>query len=241
MLEIIAIAFLSGLTTFIGVLLAMRLKERKNAVATAIGFSAGIMVAVSFMELLPVAFSLTNVLSVILAFAVGFGMILAFDILLPHTHFIQEKGKMARLLKASYLVAFGLLIHDFPEGFAIAATYSWNALSGILVAVAIALHNIPEEFALSVPLVMLNKRGTLLKLASLSALAEPLGAMTGVALFIFIPLLNPLLMAFAAGAMVFVALDELLPLAKMYGKKNYSLMGVLLGILIYAALAMLLP
>ena len=236
MLEVIPIAFLSGLTTFIGVWLALRFKERKKMIAIGIGFSAGIMLSVSLLELLPAAFSLASAWSAIMAFALGFGLVFAFDTWLPHTHFMPEKGRVGRLLRISYLVALGIIIHDFPEGFAMASAYSWNAWSGILIAIAIALHNIPEEFALSVPLVLLNKKKTLLLLALASALAEPLGAIAGLGLFFFFPFLNPLLMAFAAGAMIFISLDELLPLAKRYGKENLVVLGVLSGLILYALL-----
>lgn len=236
MLEIILIAFLSGLTTFLGVWLAFKLKERKNLIAVGIGFSAGVMLAVSFLELMPAAFQLMNALWVIAAFALGFALVLLFDSLLPHTHFIPEKGKMGRLVRASYLVAFGILIHDFPEGLAMASAYSWQAWTGILIAIAVAFHNIPEEFALSMPLVLMKKKKTLFKLALASALAEPLGAIFGVALFSAVSAINPWLMAFAAGAMVFVLLDELIPLARTYGRENLCSLGVLLGFLLYAFL-----
>lgn len=77
------------------------------------------------------------------------------------------------MIKVSYLVAIGILIHDFPEGFAMASSFQVEVKFGLLIALGIAIHNIPEEFALSVPLVPTKKMKLLTKLLVLSALAEP--------------------------------------------------------------------
>ena len=108
---------------------------------------------------------------------------------------------------------------------------------GFLVAVAIALHNVPAEFAMSVPLVMLRSRKALLGSALLSALAEPVGAIIGLVAVGIAPVLNPYFLAFAAGAMVFVSVHELIPMARRYRHGGLFLGGFLLSFLVYWLLA----
>ena len=240
-LEIIGIAFLSGLTTLIGVWLATRIKERKRLIFIGIGFSSGVMLAISFLQLFPLALESAASLVVLGAFSAGFMLVWLFDFFLPHTHFMREKGYKLSLMRVSYLVAFGIMIHDFPEGFAMATTYAVKASTGVLIAIGVALHNIPEGFALGIPLALTGEKKTLYKLAFVSALAEPAGALLGVLLLFSVPSLGPLFMAFAAGAMVFVALDELLPLAQKYGKLNHASLGLLLGIITYMVLSFFMP
>jgi len=104
-----------------------------------------------------------------------------------------------------------------------------------------ALHNIPEEFAMAVPMVAYGKPRSLLAAAFLSGLAEPLGAIAGLFAVHFHPALNPLFMAFAAGAMVFVSLHELVPMAKLYRETSAFIQGTILSVGIYLALVLLIP
>ena len=110
---ILIISFLSGSTTVIGALLAMFLKGKRNYVSIGVGFSSRIIIVISFLELLATALTMMDELFVIFAFALGFVFILIIDIRLPHMHLIEEKGVSGHLIKISYLVAIGILIHDF--------------------------------------------------------------------------------------------------------------------------------
>ena len=236
---ILLISFLSGSTTVIGALLAVFLKEKKSYVSLGVGFSSGIMIAISFLELLATALQMMDELFVILAFALGFVLVLIVDIRLSHVHLIEEKGPSGHLVKISYLVAIGIIIHDFPEGFAMASSFGVEVRLGLLVALGIAMHNIPEEFALAVPLVITKKTKLLLEFLVLSALAEPLGAICGIALTSFIPQINPFLLAFAAGVMVFVSVDELVPLAYEHDGMHYFAIGLITGITSFMVLSTL--
>ncbi len=227
---ILIISFLSGSTTILGALLAMVLKGKRSYVSIGVGFSSGIMIIISFLELLATALTMTNELFVVLSFALGFIFVLIIDIRLSHTHLIEEKGPSGHLIKISYLVAIGILIHDFPEGFAMASSFQVEERLGLLVALGIAIHNIPEEFALAVPLVATKKMKLLMKLLVLSALAEPLGAVFGIALASLIPFFKVFFMAFAAGVMVFVSVDELVPLAYEYDGMHHFAIGLITGI-----------
>lgn len=237
---ILLISFLSGSTTVIGALLAVFLKGKKGYVSIGVGFSSGIMIAISFLELLATALTMTDELYIIFSFAVGFLFVLIIDVRLLHMHLIEEKGISGRLIKTSYLVAIGIIIHDFPEGFAMASSFWVEARLGLLVALGIAIHNIPEEFAFAVPLVLTKKTKLLLEFLVLSALAEPLGAICGIALTSFLPQFNAFLLAFAAGVMVFVSVDELVPLAYEHDGMHYFAIGLIAGISSFMVLSTLL-
>ena len=239
-IEVLFLAALSGLTTFVGVWLATCCRDKKKHAAVGIGFSSGVMIAISFFEIMPLVNAEINELLALAVFAIGFLVVWSFDFLYPHMHFIKETREGDGSLKTSYMVALGLIIHDFPEGFAMATAFMASPLAGIAIAIGIAVHNVPEEFALGMPLVMARKKKELYTLAALSALAEPAGAVLGLALFALAPALNPLMLAFAAGAMVFVSLDELIPLAKKHGGMHLASLGLLFGLIGYSALSILL-
>jgi len=237
---VISLSFLSVLTTAAGVALAIRFRESSIGIAVGIGFSAGIMLLISFFELIPESTAEAGALTALTA--VGFGglVLFALNLVIPHTHLIEERnGIGARTLKSVYLVVFGLILHDVPEGFAMANSYIASPSLGVLVAVAIALHNLPEEFAMAVPAVLLRRKRFLYGSALLSALAEPAGALIGLVAVDFAPALNPLFMAFAAGAMIFVSLHELVPMARRYGNLPLFAVGVVLSALVYLGLSIL--
>jgi len=228
------------MTTLIGVGLALYVGRHAKGIALGIGFSTGIMLLVSFLELLPAAVSETGTLMASAAFALGALLLSALHWAIPHTHLIPERGVFGQtLVRSSYLVALGLILHDFPEGFALANGFIASSSLGFLVALTVAVHNIPEEFAMAVPMVAYAKPRSLLAAAFLSGLAEPLGAIVGLFAVHFHPALNPLFMAIAAGAMVFVSLHELVPMAKLYRETTAFIQGVILSIGVYLALVLL--
>jgi len=241
-LAILLLAFLSVFTTLLGVALAIFVGKNERAIALGIGFSAGIMLLISFFELIPEAMGEAGIGTTSTAFILGMLIVALLHWVIPHTHLVEEKGAFRKaLLKTAYLVAFGLILHDVPEGFAMANSYIASPSLGVLVALAIAIHNIPEEFAMAVPIVMVKKRRFLYMAAFLSGLAEPLGAVIGLVAVHFHPTLNPLLMAFAAGAMVFVSVHELLPMARRYHKIHLFILGAILSVFVYVLLAAAVP
>jgi len=236
------LASLSVFTTLLGVALAIYIGKNERAIAVGIGFSAGIMLLVSFFELVPEAMGAAGMGSAFTAFVLGMLIIAVLHWIIPHTHLVEEKGVFRRtLLRTAYLVAFGLILHDVPEGFAMANSYIASPSLGVLVALAIAIHNIPEEFAMAVPIIMVKKRRFLYTAAFLSGLAEPLGAVVGLVAVHFHPMLNPLFMAFAAGAMVFVSVHELLPMARRYHKTHLFILGAIISVFVYVLLVAVVP
>ena len=142
-----------------------------------------------------------------------------------------------RLVRSAYLVVCGLVLHDVPEGFAMANAYIAAPSLGLLVALAIALHNLPEELAMAVPAITLRSRRFLLWAAVMSALAEPAGAVIGLLAVGALPFLNAYFMAFAAGAMIFVSLHELAPMARRYGRIGWFAAGIALSVVVHQLLA----
>jgi ZIP family zinc transporter len=118
-----------------------------------------------------------------------------------------------------------------------ANAYVASPALGLLVALAIALHNLPEEFAMSVPLVMLESKRALFGAALLSALAEPLSAVIGLAAVGVAHALNAHFLAFAAGAMIFLSIHELIPMARRYRHAGLFVCGALLALLVSWLLA----
>jgi ZIP family zinc transporter len=222
--------------------LAIIFKKTVKGIAIGIGFSAGIMLLISFFELIPESTGSAGILQTSIAIFLGILLIASLNFIIPHTHLVKEKSKFEKhLLKTAYLIAFGLILHDFPEGFAMANSYIFSPSLGLLVALAIAIHNIPEEFAMAVPIVLVKNKGFLFKAAFLSGLAEPAGAVLGLFAVHFLPALNPLFMSFAAGAMIFVSIHELFPMAIRYKKLKLFILGIILSISAYLVLGILIP
>lgn len=232
---VMALAFLSGGTTLIGVALAIAIGNNPKMTTMGIGFSTGIMVLISAFELIPESLSKAGAATSIISAGLGAGLILALHVLIPHIHLNREQPPSIEL-RAAYLTAFGLILHDVPEGFAMANAFLSSPSLGLLVALAIALHNIPEEFAIAIPAVAVKNRTLLFKAAIVSGLAEPAGAILGLFAVHLNPALNPSLMAIAAGAMVMISFLELVPMARKFGKMESFAFGIAGSVVVYLAL-----
>jgi ZIP family zinc transporter len=260
------LALLAGLSTGIGSIIAYFIRKPKGwQLSLILGFSAGVMVYISFAELLYAAIDKVGFVNANLGFFVGIAFIAIVDILVPHEYKQEHVGNLrypsvsqnktiqgsdvqptgsltagqrSNLRRAGMLIALGIAIHNFPEGLAVfsgAVTGDWTL--GILVAVAIALHNIPEGISVSIPIAeATGNRRRAFVYSFLAGLAEPVGAIIGYA--ILFPFLTPTLvyslLAFSAGIMIYISLDEILPTAQLYGKQHFVILGVLAGMLIMA-------
>jgi ZIP family zinc transporter len=219
------------------VALALTLRENARAIAAGIGFSTGLMVLISVLELLPEATAVEGVGAALAVAALGAAFVFAMHLVIPHVHLVEERTAELGARRSAYLVAFGLILHDVPEGFAMANAYIASPSVGVVTAVAVALHNVPEEFAMALPAATLRSRRLLFGVALLSALAEPLGAIAGLTAVAVVPSLNASFLAFAAGAMLFVSIHELVPMARRHGHAGMFAWGVVLSALVYWLLA----
>ena len=254
-----ALTMIAGLSTGIGSLIAL-LAKRTNTkfLCASLGFSAGVMLYVSFMEILPSAKeefiecfgNKTGTLGLILSFFGGMGLIALIDLLIPNMNPHEIKGiedmnkpeGKKSLHRVGILVAMSIAIHNFPEGIAAftAALNGWSI--AIPITVAIAIHNIPEGIAVSVPIYhATGSRRKAFWISFMSGLTEPLGAVIA---YLFLmpfwsPLINGIVMAAVAGIMVYISLDELLPTAEKFGKHHTSISGLIAG-MIFMALSLFL-
>ncbi|MGD8373646.1 MAG: zinc transporter ZupT [Candidatus Woesebacteria bacterium] len=253
MLLAFLLTLLAGLSTVIGGLIGVHKSLLKcKSLAVALGFSAGAMIYVSFMDLLPEgqlslesAFGEYTMWIVGVAFISGLLAISLLDKFIPHEPNICEveqalegKNKVTayrykKLLRSGIVVAIALALHNFPEGIATFAGAMHDASLGVSIAIAIALHNIPEGVAVAAPIYAATKnRAKAVGYAALSGLAEPLGAVAGYALLSW---LLPdgaigLIFCSVAGMMVYVSINELLPAAKDYEtSRHQSAVGFIAG------------
>ncbi|XMB68044.1 zinc transporter ZupT [Mycoplasmatota bacterium zrk1] len=254
----ILLAFLltlfAGLSTGIGGLIAFFAKRTNTKMlSVALGFSAGVMIYVSMVEIFSKAkTSLVNELgdelgniTVILAFFGGMLLIGIIDKLVPsedNPHEVRRVEDIKELNKSSLVkmgkyTALAIAIHNFPEGLVTFTSALQDPSLGIAIAIAIAIHNIPEGIAVSIPLFYATgDRKKAFGLSFLSGLSEPVGAVIGY--LILMPFLNEvvfgIVFASVAGIMVFISLDELLPTAREYGEAHSAMYGLVLGMFIMA-------
>jgi ZIP family zinc transporter len=235
---ILVLALLSGLTTVAGTAMAIWLGKDIRAITIGIGFSAGLMLLISIHELIPQSLRATGGLQAWIAVATGAALVGLLHVVIPHTHLVEERGAIkTQGLTTAYLVTFGLVLHDLPEGFAMANSYLASPSLGLFVALAIALHNVPEEFVVAVAAVATKKKRLLFGAALVSGLAEPVGALLGLLAVHTAPAFNAFFIGLAAGAMIVVSLNELLPLARQYGKMRLFALGFALSAIVYSVLA----
>ena len=238
LIAVLLLSSLSFVTTLIGVLLALLIRKNERVIAFGIGFSAGIMILVSALELIPEAYGAMHMVGTAVAVALGMLFLWGVHFIIPHIHLAPEHGLTdSRLVKSVYLVVFGLILHDVPEGFAMANSYIASPSLGVFVALAIALHNLPEEFAMAVPAMTFRSKRFLIGAALLSALAEPAGAILGLLAVGVYPSLNASFMGFAAGAMIFVSMHELVPMARRYGRLGWFAAGFVFSVGVHQVLA----
>jgi len=249
--ENVYLAFLlttiAGLSTGIGSAIAYFIKKPKmKYLCFSLGLSAGIMLYVSFVELLPEAFHGVGNLWGIYAFFAGMIAIGIIDLFIPdfenphHYKQIEKKKKKVdkKLMRVGMLTALAIAIHNFPEGIATFGSTLVDVELGILITIAIAIHNIPEGISVSMPIFYATgDRKKAFFYSFLSGFSEPVGAVVG--FIILMPFLSEwvlsFLLAFVAGIMVYISADELLPAAHEYGHGHCAILGLILGMFIMAA------
>lgn len=224
--------------TTLGAIVVLLLGRPQNTIMSALlGFAGGIMVSIVFFELLPEAFEIGGFLPGFIGLVLGIGLIMALDAILPHTHFFDAAEASNRFIKAGAILGIGVALHNLPEGLAIGAGYAADMELGIMLAMAMLLHNVPEGMALSAPMYaggLCKKK--IIGFTMLTGLPMGVGALIGAAVSGLSPLVLSVGLGFAAGAMIFITFDELIPGAHELSKGYYpafgSLAGILLGIII---------
>lgn len=251
----LALTLFAGLATGIGSLMALLSRKfNPKFLAGSLGFSAGVMLYVSFVEIFLKARSSLSVIYgdkigyyyTTIAFFTGIALIALIDKLIPSHENPHEIGNIPqleqapkdrdqRLMRMGLFSALAIAIHNFPEGLATFMGALNDPTLGISIAVAIAIHNIPEGIAVSAPIYYASKsRKKAFWLSFLSGLAEPVGALLGFFILrnFFSDITFGITFAGVAGIMVYIALDELLPTAEEYGEHHVAIGGVIIGMVV---------
>ncbi len=248
------LTLLAGLATGIGSALAFFTRRTNtNFLAVALGFSAGVMIYVSFVEIFAeaqhalVEWCGGDIGNLWATLALFLGMFLAagIDKLIPacenphEAKMVEDMKKVpaGKLYRMGIFSAVAIAIHNFPEGLATFVAASSDTHLGISIALAIAIHNIPEGIAVSVPIFYATgNRKKAFYLSFLSGLAEPVGAIVGY--LVLMPFINQgvfgFLFALIAGIMIFISFDELLPAAERYAEHHLSVYGLIAGMIVMA-------
>jgi zinc transporter, ZIP family len=260
-MEPLLLAFLftlfAGLATGVGGLLAFfKIARNPKVLAISLGFSAGVMVYVSFVEILPkgvdsllvgLPLHLAWALGVF-AFFIGFGIAGVIDKLIPNheidkTELVIPNRNKKVLLRTGLFTALAITIHNFPEGLATFMATLQDPTLGFAIALAIAIHNIPEGIAVSVPILhATGSRSKALFYSTLSGLAEPVGAILGflVLQWLFTDWTFGVLFCAVGGIMIYISIDELLPSAHLHGDHHHVIYGFACGMLVMAVSLVLL-
>ena len=251
----------AGLATGVGSAIAFFAKKTNTSfLSLALGFSAGVMIYVSMVEIFVKAkdalvMEMGDTMGywvTTISFFGGIAVIALIDKFVPsfeNPHELPSTGDLKNiqgehmdahkheLLRMGMFSALAIAIHNFPEGLATFTSALQDPALGISIAVAIAIHNIPEGIAVSVPLYYATgSKKQAFKWSFLSGLSEPVGAAIG--FLILMPFMSNtvygILFASVAGIMVFISLDELLPTAEKYGKHHLAIYGVVSGMAVMA-------
>lgn len=237
---------LAGLATGVGALPILFFKTvPRNTLNTLLGGSAGVMLAAtSFSLIIPGIESGNRIWPGYGVAVVVFGMLIGalvldlIDKLLPHEHFILGREGPSTTLKRIWLFIIAVTIHNFPEGMAVGVGFGTGDFgAGTSLAIGIGLQNMPEGLAVALPLIGLGySRWSALGIATATGLVEPVGGMLGAGAVTFFHPVLPFALAFAAGAMLFVISDEIIPETHSQGRSRQATYGVMIGFVIMLAL-----
>lgn len=230
----------AGLATGAGALPVLFLKGgvSRRLLDGMLGLAAGVMLAATAFSLLVPALESGGVLSAGGGLLLGAGFIAWLDRRTPHAHFAAgREGPSSRLARV-WLLVLAITIHNFPEGLSVGVVFgAGGAGAGTVLATAIGLQNVPEGLAVAVPLVREGyRRGKAVWYAALTGLAEPVAGLLGGALVGLAAGILPWALGFAAGAMLYVVSDEMIPESHREGHEREATAGVILGFLLMMVL-----
>ena len=231
--------------TSLGAAMVFFLKDKMQPVLQKVllGFASGVMIAASVWSLIIPAIDMAEENGSIpwvpaaVGFLLGIGFLLLLDSITPHLNSDKPEGRKAKLRKSTMLI-FAVTLHNIPEGMAVGVVFagvlSGNAaisMSGAFaLAIGIAIQNFPEGAIISMPLLGngISKRRSCLY-GILSGVVEPIGAIITIILTSLIVPILPYILAFAAGAMIYVVVEELIPEAQSGDHSNIATIGVAVG------------
>ena len=242
------------LGTMLGSAFVFMMKDEMSArlQKSLLGFASGVMVAASVWSLLIPAMEMVSadgwqsVVPAAVGFLLGMGFLLVLDELTPHLHIGTDKPEGPRShLSRTAMLALAVTIHNLPEGMAVGVVFAGadegaaglTVASALAVAIGIAIQNVPEGAIISMPMRAAgNSRWRSFVIGSLSGAVEPLGGLAVVLLASLMMPALPYLLAFAAGAMFYVVIEELIPEASEGEHSNLSTIGFAIGFVLMMVL-----
>ncbi|MFA6929674.1 MAG: ZIP family metal transporter [Lentisphaeria bacterium] len=247
LLALLASLFTWGLTALGAALVFFFKTINLKILNSMLGFAAGIMIAASFWSLLDPAIEMaadmgmTPVIPALIGFLSGGAFLYIVDKLLPHLHMglkISQAEGIKTSWQRSVLLVLAITLHNIPEGLAVGVAFGALGVVGttatfkaaVILAIGIGIQNFPEGAAVSIPL----RREGMTRFKSFmygqaSGIVEPISAVLGAMLVVTIQPILPYALAFAAGAMIYVVIEELIPEAQQHGSSDYSTIGAMLG------------
>lgn len=258
-----ALTFFAGIATSVGSLIALTAKTTNTKfLCSSLGFSAGVMIYVSFMEIYPKAQSLLvesfgdkiGTYYAVGALFLGIVITAIIDRLIPdfenphELHRIEDMHEQPtsspKMMRMGLFCALALTLHNFPEGIATFTAALNDPSLGLVIAIAIAIHNVPEGIAVSIPIYhATGSKKRAFWISTISGLAEPFGALI---CYIFLlpyiaayPFIVGIIFSLVAGVMIFISLDELLPAAEEFGEHHFAIYGLIAG-MAFMAISLLL-
>lgn len=227
-----------------GVFLSKNISRR--VLDTMLGFASGVMIAASFWSLLAPSIELSEGMGLpgwlpaAIGFLLGGGFLNVVDRVLPHMHFLSQGTTegVKTSWRRSVLLTLAITLHNFPEGLAVGVAFGAASLGmpeasitgAIALAIGIGLQNFPEGLAVSAPLRREGlSRGRSFLLGQASGMVEPLAGIAGAAAVYFIRPILPYALAFAAGAMIYVCVEELIPETSAGEHSDFATLGLMLG------------
>jgi len=237
--------FAAAMTAFGGIVVAILRPPRdpstgEKYIDFGLGFSSGVMIVASFTSLLIPSIERFGLAPTLAGFVLGFTLMHAVNELVPHEHIVkgyEGPPPLARKIKAAWLVALAIIIHNVPEGMSIGAASAYSPVDGAKLSIAIGLQDFPEGASVALPVLLASgSRRLAAGLAALSGLSEVLAAVPTSLAASHSLLLLPALMGAGAGAMVYVVSNESLPETHRSGREIVPTLGFLLGFVTMLAL-----
>ena len=213
----------------------------RQLLAGMLGFAAGVMIAASYWSLLAPAIELSNGswIPAVVGFLLGGAFLRGIDVVLPHLHVYANvpEGHHSHW-KRSVLLVTAITLHNFPEGLAVGVAFgaaaigdtSYSLAGAIALAIGIGIQNLPEGLAVAMPL----QRSGLSRMkgfmyGQFSGMVEPVAGVLGALAVIVARPILPYALAFAAGAMIFVVVEDAIPEAQSQGNNDVATMGAMIG------------
>ncbi len=219
-----------------GLIVAITHKRIRLPMSTLLGFSAGVMLAVVFHELIPEALEDGGFNVGMLGMVVGVSLMLLLDYALPHVHLMAE-GRSNSYVRTGILLGLGIALHNFPEGLAIGTSFAHDEFLGYTIALVLALHNLPEGMAMAIPLCV----GKVSPMrvwgyTMLAGLPMGAGALMGGWMGSISPVFLGFGLGFAAGAMLYITCHELIPGAQSESRGYAATFGIVMGVVVGIAM-----